>query len=107
MQQRRVNGPVEVFATVAGPMKPLGYVQLKDADITAAANLTVPAGATIIEFITEAQAVRYTDDGTTTPTATVGMPVAVGTLFRYSGDLTAIKFIRQAAGAILNISFYG
>ena len=45
------------------------------------------------------------DDGTA-PTASVGMPLAVGVPLQYDGDLTGIKFIEQAASAKLNISYY-
>jgi hypothetical protein len=56
-------------------------------------------------IVAEGQAVRWRDDGTA-PTATVGMPLAVGIPLQYDGDLTNIKFIEQVAGAKLNISYY-
>jgi hypothetical protein len=34
------------------------------------------------------------------------MPLAVGVTLQYDGDLTQIRFIEQAGGAILNISYY-
>jgi hypothetical protein len=49
--------------------------------------------------------VRWRDDGTA-PTASVGMPLAVGVPLQYDGDLTNIKFIETAASAKLNISYY-
>lgn len=81
----------------------LGYQQITS--LSSAASLTVPVGATFARIICEAQAVRWRDDGTA-PSATVGMPLAVGTLLEYDGDLKRIQFFEQAASAKLNISYY-
>jgi hypothetical protein len=89
----------------------LGYQQITDLD--PAVGLTVPtknlsglASTPSIALITpEAQAVRWRDDGVA-PTATVGMPLAVGVTLQYDGDLTQIRFFEQAGGAKLNISYY-
>lgn len=86
-----------------GYRKPLGYEQITS--LSAAAGLTVPAGATVAVIIATAQAVRWRDDGTN-PTGTVGMPLAVNTELTYSGTLSAIKFIESAASAVLNVSYY-
>jgi len=34
------------------------------------------------------------------------MPLAAGVTLQYDGDLSRVRFIQQAAGAILNISYY-
>ncbi len=81
----------------------LGYEQLTS--LTTATALTPPAGATLAVISVEGAAVRYRDDGTA-PTATVGMPLAISQQFTYSGDFSKLEFIGQAAGAILNVSFY-
>ena len=89
----------------------LGYQQITDLD--PAVGLTVPtknlsglASTPSIALITpEAQAVRWRDDGVA-PTATVGMPLAVGVTLQYDGDLTQIQFFEQAGGAKLNIRYY-
>lgn len=83
---------------------PLGYVQITN--LTSAVGLSAPAGAVIAEIVVEAQGIRYRDDGTA-PTASIGMPVAAGNSFQYAGDFTAIQFIQQTSGAILNVSYYG
>ena len=83
--------------------KPLGYQQI--ADVSSAAGLTVPPGATSAVIVALTQAVRWRDDGTS-PTATVGMPLAVDTPFEYGGDLSAIEFFEQAASAELNVSYF-
>ncbi len=66
---------------------------------------SIPAGASTAEFIVESQGIRYRDDGTA-PTATVGMPVAAGVSFQYSGTLSTLQFIEQTASAKLNVSYY-
>lgn len=88
-----------------------GYQQITG--MAASTALTVPVRDTnglvstpsVAMIIPETQAVRWRDDGVA-PTATVGMPLAVGTTLMYDGDLTRIRFIAQVAGAILNVSYY-
>jgi hypothetical protein len=82
---------------------PLGYQQITV--LTAATHLTPPAGATYAVITVEGAAVRYRDDGVA-PTATVGMPIAMGGTTTYSGPLAAIEFIQQAATATLDVSYY-
>lgn len=92
------------------PFQALGYQQLTG--MSGSTALTVPATATVAEICVEAQGIRYRDDGVA-PTGTVGMPIASGTCFQYTGTssvsvapLTAIRFIQQTSGAILNVSYY-
>lgn len=82
---------------------PLGYQQITG--MSGATLLTVPATARVAEIVVEAQGIRYRDDGTA-PTSTVGIPVAAGVSFQYSGNLSGIQFIQQTSGAILNVSYY-
>ena len=89
----------------------LGYQQITS--LSSATNLTVPTKdlnglnqRPVIALITpEGQAVRWRDDNVD-PTASVGMPLAVGVTLQYDGDLTMIKFIEQTSGAKINISYY-
>ena len=89
----------------------LGYQQITS--LSSAANLTVPSRDVnglnqrpVIALITpEGQAVRWRDDNVA-PTASVGMPLAVGVTLQYDGDLTMIQFIEQVGGAKINISYY-
>ena len=89
----------------------LGYQQITS--LSSAASLTVPSKdvqglnckPSIALITPEGQAVRWRDDGVN-PTATVGMPLAVGVTLQYDGDLTQIKFIEQTASAKINISYY-
>lgn len=99
-------GAIPVYLAI-GPASatgtPAGYQQITD--LSAAVALTVPAGATMAVIEAEAADVRYRDDGTN-PTATIGMPLAQGGYLPYSANLAAIKFIQQASGAVLNVSYY-
>lgn len=81
---------------------PLGYQQISGPTNQA---LTVPNGARRAIIQTEAQAVRWRDDGTN-PTASVGMTIATGGELRYDGNLAAIRFTQVAATAILNVAYY-
>jgi hypothetical protein len=81
----------------------LGYQQITN--LAAAVSLTVPRGATLARIQTQAQAVRWRDDQVD-PTAAIGMPLAVGVDLLYDGDLQNIRFIQQAASAVLNVSYY-
>ena len=89
----------------------LGYQQITT--ISSSTALTVPTNDSngslqkpvLAIIVAETQAVRWRDDGTA-PSATVGMPLAVGVSFIYDGDLTKIRFFEQAGGAKLNVSYY-
>lgn len=89
----------------------IGYQQITS--LSAAAGLTVPTidkngnkqQPTFALIIAESKDVRWRDDGTD-PTASVGMPLAIGVPLQYDGDLTRIKFIETSASAKLNISYY-
>lgn len=90
--------------TPAG-MKALGYQQLSS--LSGATALTIPEGTSLAVCTVETQAVRWRDDGTN-PTASVGMPLAVGdTLFYDSAKLAGLKFIEQTASAKVSVSYYG
>ena len=80
-----------------------GYQQITS--LSAAATLTVPNGATVAVIQTEAQNVRWRDDGTS-PTASIGMLLNTGQELVYDGNLAAIKFIEVTASAKLNVSYY-
>jgi hypothetical protein len=81
----------------------LGYQQVTS--LAASTALTVPAGATYAQIRAETQDVRWRDDGGA-PTAAVGTPLAAGETLNYDGDLSAVRFIEQAASAKLNVSYY-
>lgn len=90
-----------------GSAEPVGYQQITDLD--PAVELTIPADIELIYalIVCEAQAIRWTDDGTT-PTASVGMPLATGVYMVVdAASLATFKAFEQASGAKLNIAYYG
>lgn len=87
-----------------GLYSPVGYQQITD--VSTAVGLTPPskeANCAIVQATD--QDVRWRDDGTS-PTASVGMQLAVGFDIYYQGDLNRVKFIEETAGAVLNITYY-
>lgn len=96
-------------AAIPGPApyigKPLGYVKMTS--ISAAAPLSsIPKNASYAVLQAETQAVRMTDDGATTPTSSVGITLAVGSLVTYTGNLSMVQVIQSTTGAILHILYY-
>lgn len=93
-------------STVPAHMESLGYVQIAATGLASAAGLgTIPNHAVMAVIQPTAQNVRYRDDGTN-PTASAGMRLVANDVLFYTGDLSAIKFIEEAASAVLNITFY-
>lgn len=88
---------------IDGTRIPVGYQQ--DTDQDPAINLTVPTNARVAIIQAETADVRWRDDGIP-PTATVGMLLAAGDSFLYTGDLTKIQFFETGATSILNVSYY-
>lgn len=85
---------------------PQGYQQISSATLAASTGLTVPAGATVAIIQNNGtQAVRFRDDGTD-PTSSIGQRIPAGETLTYDGDLSAVEFIREADGAILDIAYY-
>lgn len=63
--------------------------------ITSSTALTIPATATYATMCARTAAINYTTDGTTTPTSTVGQPLAAGACVALSGPtvLANLKMI--------------
>lgn len=86
---------------------PCGYQQIT---VTTLQTLTIPAkcapGPYLVVIKVETQAVRYRDDGVA-PTATVGQPIAVTDApIPYEGTASALQFIAQTAGGVVDVLFY-
>jgi hypothetical protein len=88
-----------------------GYQQI--VGLAASTALTVPerdlngiaTTPTVAMIIAEGAPARWRDDGVA-PTATVGMPLPIGAVLLYDGDLKQIRFIQQSGTAALNVSYY-
>jgi opacity protein-like surface antigen len=92
---------------VTGSFTPLSPMQSGLA-ITLATTLTIPSGATYAVVCAEGQNVRYSTDGTTTPTASVGMLLLQNQCISLSGPtvLSNFKAIQAAATATLDASYF-
>lgn len=85
-----------------GTIQPAGYIQLTS--LGSAVGIGSGSGrVALIQCLN--QKVRWRDDGTN-PTTSVGMVIHPGETIFYTGNLRAIKFIEETAGAELNISLY-
>jgi hypothetical protein len=86
---------------------PCGYLQVT---VTTVQSLTIPTACgsnpTLAVIKAETQAVRYRDDGVA-PTATVGQPIAVTDApIPYEGTISALQFIAQTSGGIVDVLLY-
>jgi len=96
--------PIPAKADTPAPqLKPNGYQQITS--LSSASSLTVPTYSTAAIVCVETANVRWRDDGTA-PTTTVGMPVAAGQCFAYTGSLSAIQFIAQSGSPVVNVAYY-
>jgi hypothetical protein len=90
-------------------LQPLGYAQgtsLSTVKKLSEFSTPIPAGAHMAVIQVTTQNVRYRDDGGQ-PTASVGMQIAAGDSIVYNvDDLTRIRFIEEAASAVINVSYY-
>ena len=100
--------PIYLYAS-AGPMQALSASQLASA-VGLPAIPTTAKSALIAEICVETAGVRYTDDGLTTPTASVGIPVVPTSTqpscFPYAGPLSNLKFILISGSPTMDISYY-
>lgn len=84
---------------------PCGYEQLPIPAASTALTAATNSNGNVAVIKCEVAAVRYRDDGVA-PTAAIGMPLAVGETLEYTGDLSKVRFIQQAAGAVLSVLYY-
>jgi len=83
-------------------IEPVGYRKLDS--LASAIGVQIGDGrVALIQAIN--QNVRYRDDGIA-PEASVGMVLFAGQSIWYTGDLRAIRFIEETAGAEVNILAY-
>lgn len=86
---------------------PIAYQQITVTNTAIGISAPTKTGANAAMLQVEAAQIRWRDDGTD-PTASVGMLMSPGDPpFPYSGNLSAIKFIRvSATSGTLNASLY-
>lgn len=93
-------------SNMASVLTSLGYAQFP-LSMTAAVEIDPPVGTRLMLLKVEGDAqARFRDDGVD-PTATVGMPLFGGESTTYDARVNNMRVIASAAGAILNVIFYG
>ena len=74
--------------------------------VTSSTALTIPAGARFATVCASTAAVRYATDGTTTPTSSVGMPLAAGACVALSGAAVLANFRAISASGTLDVEYF-
>lgn len=94
--------------TASDFIQPLGYCQLtsvSSSTLVSSCSGGIPALTGWAVICVDTAAIRWRDDGTA-PTASVGMPIAAGQCFYYSGTFATLRVIAQTGSPVVNISFY-
>ena len=73
---------------------------------TSATALTVPTGATSATIVASTAIVRYTTDGTTTPTGAIGMPIAIGGSVTITGATALANFKAFSSTGTLDVEYF-
>jgi hypothetical protein len=74
--------------------------------ITSATGLTVPTGATRAQVCATTAVVKFTTDGTTTPTSSVGQPLQPATCINIDGPLPLANFKAISATGTLDVEYF-
>lgn len=93
------------IAAIPFPYTPLSPGQHNLAP-TSATGLTIPPGARYATICASTAIVRYTTDGTTLPTSTVGMPLASGACVNLSGAIVLGNFRAFATNGTLDAEYF-
>lgn len=93
------QGPVK-----SGPYYSAGASQFGLA-VTTATVLTVPPGAICARISVSTAAVRLTADGSS-PTSSVGFPIASGVQWTDCGPLASYKFTAQTGSPVLDVEYF-
>ena len=83
----------------------IGAEQITDLSSAVGLDANKYDGATHCVIQAENQIVRYSSDGSS-PTASTGLFVVPGEQKALYFDLSTVKFIQEAAGAVLNVEYY-
>ena len=96
--------PSGVSSTAYTPLTPMQNALA----IMSSTALTVPTGSTYAVVCAEGANVKYSTDGTTTPTASVGMLLLQNSCVALAGSTTISNFraIQASATATLDVSYF-
>ena len=92
--------------TTPGSWLPKGHQHFSSPATSTA--LTVPTGARFALITTASSAIKLMDTGAaaTTGAGGNGLNIPVGTVFQYTGDLSAVRIIQVTAGAEVDVLYY-
>ena len=101
----RQGGSVQTVASIPYDYAPLGPGQ-HNLTVTSSTALTLPPGARFARLCASTATVRYTTDGLTTPTASLGQPLFAGACQELSGAkvLNALRAI--SSGGVLDVEYF-
>ncbi len=89
---------------------PYGYTPLTPGQhnlaITTATGLTISVGARYATVCAATASAKYTTDGTTTPTSSVGMPLAPGSCVALSGPAVIANFTAISSTGTLDVEYF-
>ena len=68
--------------------------------------LTIPAGARYATVCASTAAARYTTDGETTPTATIGQPLPAGSCISLSGPVVLANFRVVSTSGTVDVEYF-
>lgn len=94
--------PAIMIGTPLQGLQQIGYLQQS---ISSATTLSIPQGTTLMVLSAEGNAIRWRSDGTS-PTATVGQPLAVLQPLLISMAGINFQVVPQTGSATINASFY-
>lgn len=80
------------------------FTQISDSELATATGCPSPSGKTVV-FQPLGNNIRWRPDGND-PTSSVGFQLVAGNIYSYTGDLRKVRFIREAAGATLNVAVF-
>jgi hypothetical protein len=101
----QIPGPPNLTTNSPYPFVPLPPGQYGLAP-TSSTALTIPALSTYATICAETATVRYTTDGATTPTSSIGIPILTGVCVGISGPLPLKNFRAFSATGTLDIEFF-
>jgi hypothetical protein len=103
-----VSSGTFIVSQTSGTPNGAGVYVTNNPTTSNSASLTsggIPNGATYATFSVEGAPIRWRDDKQA-PTASVGMPVAVGQQTPYQSTLSALQLIQQSPSATVDFAFY-
>ena len=101
----RQGGSVPAVASIPYDYWPLGPGQ-HNLTVASSTALTIPTGARYARLCASTDTVRYTTDGLTTPTASLGQPLFAGSCLELSGVKVLNNLRVVSTGAVLDVEYF-